>query len=90
MKPSGSEKIMKNNSWQKLFGAKRRAIDRKILEDCEKTITPYDLSQIELEVEREERARDGSIQRVSEAQIEEERVRIARTFGRPPLTPPKT
>ena len=31
------------NHWQKHFGASRRAIDRKILAECEKTICQADL-----------------------------------------------
>jgi hypothetical protein len=66
---------MKTNDWVKRFGAKRRALDRALLAECERTISQADLREIELEVEREERAR---------ARLDDEaRMAIARAFGRP-------
>jgi hypothetical protein len=71
------------NQWEKLFGAKRRASDRKLLMEVEKEITAAELREIELDVERQERAR-AKVEPVDEA-VERaiDREAIARAFGRP-------
>jgi hypothetical protein len=75
------------NQWEKMFGASRRAKDRKLLMEVEKEITAADLREIELEVERQERARakvEEGMAKVDEA-VERaiDREAIARAFGRP-------
>jgi len=75
------------NQWEKLFGASRRAKDRKLLMEVEKEITAAELREIELEVERQERARakvEEGMAKVDEA-VERaiDREAIARAFGRP-------
>jgi hypothetical protein len=75
------------NTWEKLFGASRRAKDRKLLMEVEKEITAAELREIELEVERQERARakvEEGMAKVDEA-VERaiDRAAIARAFGRP-------
>ena len=69
------------NHWQKHFGASRRAIDRKILAECEKTICQADLREIELDVEREERMRAKDTWSKVDPGVD--RVAIAKAFGRP-------
>ena len=87
---------MKRPTWSQLYGAKRRAIDRALLVECEKQISAADLRDIELEVERQERARAAealrgaqaakNAQQPSAAFLEaSERQRIAAAFGRQPL-----
>jgi hypothetical protein len=68
------------NQWEKLFGASRRAKDRKLLMEVEKEITAAELREIELEVERQERAR-AKVEEAVERAID--RAAIARAFGRP-------
>jgi hypothetical protein len=75
------------NQWEKLFGASRRALDRKILAECEKQISQADLREIELDIERQERARakiEEGMAKIDEA-VERviDRAAIARAFGRP-------
>ena len=67
--------MMKTNTWLQKFGAKRRAIDKALLAECEKTICQADLRDIELDIEREERQRARIDAQAREA--------IAKAFGRP-------
>jgi hypothetical protein len=66
---------MRKNSWASVFGPKRRAIDKALLAECEKTICQADLRDIELDIEREERQRARIDNQAREA--------IAKAFGRP-------
>ena len=72
----GSHHGMK--TWQQRFGAIRRAIDRKILLECERSLSPADITQLELEAEREA-ARAAE----PDSAALEQREAIARAFGRP-------
>ena len=67
--------MIKTNTWLQKFGAKRRAIDKALLAECEKTICQADLRDIELDIEREERQRARIDNQAREA--------IAKAFGRP-------
>ena len=60
------------NMWQKVYGARRRAIDRKLLASIEREIA-------QAEKIAAKAARDNPAPCVSD----EERFRIARAFGRP-------
>lgn len=59
---------MRGNDWQRRFGARRRAIDRQLLEAVERAIGLEELVDGLAAREREER---------------EARERLARVFGRP-------
>jgi hypothetical protein len=59
---------MRRNDWQKRFGAARRAIDRKLLEELERQIG---LEELVDELGRRDR------------EELERRERLARAFGRP-------
>ncbi len=76
----------RQNDWLRLFGAKRRASDRALLMEVEKSICAADLREIELEVERQERTRaaawDPDTAPVHHI-TEEMRLKIAAAFGRP-------
>lgn len=58
---------MRRNDWQRRFGARRRAIDRALLEELERQIALEELVDGLARVERED---------------VERRARLARAFGR--------
>jgi hypothetical protein len=67
------------NNWQSRFGAKRRAIDRKLLLEVEREITAQDLAWIERQANR-----GPHLAVETEIPITAElRANIARAFGRP-------
>jgi hypothetical protein len=70
---------MMGNHWQKQFGAARRAIDRKIMAECEAAIGLEEAR--EAQTAKNETPPSAAF---SEAPgINEEALRIARAFGRP-------
>ena len=65
---------MKANDWQMRFGARRRAIDRAILAECERAIGLKERAGLHTA---------KTSQRPSAAVSEDPRAAICRAFGRP-------
>ena len=67
---------MKKNDWERRFGAARRAIDRKLLADCERQIAREGQGQAFASPQSRTLPQ-------SETAADEARIAIARAFGRP-------
>jgi hypothetical protein len=83
--------MIRKNDWQSRFGAKRRAIDRKLLLEVEREITNTDLAWIERQANHAATlAQDSRFAfeapnsaADSKTAADEARAAIARAFGRP-------
>jgi hypothetical protein len=70
------------NTWQKLFGAKRRAKDRKLLLEVENSISWEDIARLEREVNAriDDHITNPHLQKEDFEKVAD---RIAKAFGRP-------
>jgi hypothetical protein len=68
-----------NNGWEKAFGARRRAIDRSLLVECERQIAAQEHATLAQDARWGPKAIHTPPERLDQAA----RAAIARAFGRP-------